>query len=123
MRFDEYIKNVKRTESPNFAVADPRLLHGAIGCCTEAGELLDAVKKCLFYNRVLDHINIEEEIGDLMWYVALVVDACGFDFDSILDKNIRKLKARYPEQFEEDKAENRDLESERMILETPSETP
>jgi NTP pyrophosphatase (non-canonical NTP hydrolase) len=116
--FEEYIVNVKRSESPSFQNIDPRILHGVIGCCTEAGELLDSVKKSLFYNRQLDLVNVEEELGDLLWYVALIVDACGFNFETILDKNIRKLKVRYPEQFTDNNAENRDLQSERRELET-----
>lgn len=117
MDFNQYIVNVKRSESPSFQNINPRILHGAIGCATESGELLDSVKKSLFYNRKLDIINLEEEIGDLLWYIALIVDACGFDFASILDKNIQKLRVRYPEQFTEEKAEHRNLESERKALE------
>jgi NTP pyrophosphatase (non-canonical NTP hydrolase) len=115
--FEEYIVNVKRSESPSFDLIDQRILHGAIGCSTEAGELLDSVKKSLFYNRQLDLVNVEEELGDLLWYMALIVDACGFDFGVILDKNIRKLKIRYPEQFTDTNAENRDLQAERKELE------
>jgi hypothetical protein len=35
----------------------------------------------------------------------------------ILDKNIAKLKARYGDKFSSDRAINRDLETERTILE------
>jgi NTP pyrophosphatase (non-canonical NTP hydrolase) len=88
-----------------------------IGCCTEAGELLDSVKKSLFYGRELDYINIEEEIGDLFWYVALIMDECQFDLEHVLERNIAKLKIRYPEQFTNAHAENRNLEAERSELE------
>ena len=37
--------------------------------------------------------------------------------DDILEKNILKLKARYVNKFSSDKAINRDLETERKILE------
>jgi hypothetical protein len=36
----------------------------------------------------------------------------------VMDINIKKLEARYPEKFTEDKAINRDLEAERKILES-----
>ena len=39
------------------------------------------------------------------------------NIESILDTNIEKLKARYGEKFSSDRAINRDLEKERMILE------
>ena len=70
MNFEEYIVNVKRSESPSFQNVNPRILHGAIGCVTESGELLDSVKKSLFYNRKLDMVNVEEEIGDMLWHTA-----------------------------------------------------
>jgi hypothetical protein len=36
----------------------------------------------------------------------------------VLDINIDKLKARYPEKFTEKEAENRDLDKEREVLES-----
>jgi len=44
------------------------LLHGAIGISGEAGELLDAVKKHVFYGKPLDVNNVKEEISDVLWY-------------------------------------------------------
>jgi len=41
----------------------------------------------------------------------------GIDFYKQLDKNINKLKARYPDKFDSDKAINRNLEVERKTLE------
>ena len=89
-----------------------------MGISTEAGELLDIYKRRLAYDKQLDGVNVEEELGDLMWYVAGLVDMLGFDMEKILTKNIAKLQVRYPEAFDEEKAINRDLEKEREILET-----
>lgn len=116
MTTDEYIVNVKRTESPNFQPVDSRLLHGAIGCCTEAGELLDAVKKALFYNRRMDETNLKEEVGDLLWYIALVIDSQGWTFEDVMDRNIQKLRIRYPEQFSEQAEQDRDYNKEATVL-------
>ena len=52
-----------------------------------------------------------------MWYVANLCNMNGWDLRDILDTNIAKLEARYPEKFTEDKAINRNLEAEREILE------
>jgi NTP pyrophosphatase (non-canonical NTP hydrolase) len=116
---ENYTKNVLRTESPSFykEKVNTRLMHGVIGACTEAIELLDAVKKALFYGKELDIVNIHEEVGDLMYYVFLIIEASNGDFNDILERNIAKLKARYPEKFDSDLAINRDLKSEREILE------
>lgn len=117
MTTQEYIKSVLRSESANFYSINPRLLHAALGICSESGEFSDSLKKSLFYGRQLDVVNAKEELGDLLWYIALAIDELGSSFEEIMELNINKLKKRYPEQFSEDKAYNRDLEVERKILE------
>lgn len=96
---------------------DPRLFHALIGIATESTELIEAIQKALHNNVDIDHVNVQEELGDLNWYQAIAVDASDADWDKILDTNIAKLKHRYPEKFTADRAINRDLETERRILE------
>lgn len=67
--------------------------------------------------RNLTRVNLAEELGDLFWYMAIVGDELGIKFEDVMDRNITKLKARYGEKFSEEKAEHRDLDSERKILE------
>ena len=125
MNSNEYIKDAIKTESRNFESMNERLkddgikrlLHAGMGLSTEAGEFLDSLKKHIFYGKELDRINLAEEVGDLFWYLAIVADELGFEFESVMNKNIEKLKARYGEKFSEDKANKRDLETEREILE------
>lgn len=97
-----------------------RLLHGAIGCGTEAGELLDQVKRHIFYGKDLDAVNVMEECGDLLWYIALTLDSVGYTLEEAMAHNIDKLRARYPKKFTEEAALNRDLVEERKILEDKS---
>jgi NTP pyrophosphatase (non-canonical NTP hydrolase) len=94
-----------------------RILHSTMGISTESGELLDAIKKHVFYGKKLDFINIKEELGDLFWYIAVLCDDLNIDIGGILNKNIEKLKSRYPNRFTEESAINRDLKKEREILE------
>jgi NTP pyrophosphatase (non-canonical NTP hydrolase) len=120
----EYVKNAIKTESTNFEAMNERLnddglkrlLHAGIGLSTESGEFLDALKKHIFYGKELDRVNLAEEVGDLFWYIAIVADELGFEIEDVMERNITKLKARYGEKFSEDKAENRDLTTERAIL-------
>ena len=93
------------------------LIHASMGLVTEAGEFQDMLKKHLYYGRELDTVNLREEIGDLLWYCAIALEALDTDFQSVMQTNIDKLKARYPEKFTEDSANNRDLKVERQILE------
>lgn len=125
MNNKEYVKNAIVTESNNFEaigarVSQPeniRLMHAAIGLATEAGEIQDQLKKAIFYGKTLDKVNLAEELGDLFWYMAVMADTLGVSFDDIQEKNIAKLKARYGAKFSEVAALNRDLDTERKILE------
>ncbi|MFK8137311.1 MAG: nucleoside triphosphate pyrophosphohydrolase family protein [Bdellovibrionales bacterium] len=122
----EYVQNATRTESRDFdaiakrmsEVRNQRLLHAGIGLATEGGEFLDALKKHVFYGKELDTVNLAEEMGDIFWYCAIISDELGVDFDAVMKTNIDKLKARYGDKFTEEAAENRDLNTERKILES-----
>lgn len=134
MNLESYITDVLRTESEaplqvRTALHDPRavrLLHAAMGACTESGELMDALKKHFFYGAPLDIPNIIEEIGDLMWYVGVAMDAAA-DMEKsrtgdaltpsdILSRNIIKLRRRYPDRFNAAGALSRDFAAERAAV-------
>ena len=125
MKPSDFIKSSLKTEARDMApvmerLQDPgtvRLLHAMIGLCTEAGEFQDALKKKIFYGKELDKPNLVEELGDLMWYMAIAADELGVSFEEIMTKNAEKLAARYQGGFSEEKAKNRDLDKERKILE------
>lgn len=120
-----YVSHVLRTDSPITPgllarLQNPetvRLLHAAMGMATEAAELLDMLKKHLFYGRPLDLVNAAEEVGDSQWYAGLAVDVLGTTMNEILTMNIAKLRLRYPEKFDELAAVNRDVDAERRLLE------
>jgi NTP pyrophosphatase (non-canonical NTP hydrolase) len=122
---DGYTKQAIKTENQDFdgigerisTKRNSRLLHGGIGLATETGEILDAIKKHVFYGAELDTVNIEEELGDVLWYVAILCDELNLTLDQVCVKNIVKLQKRYPNKFTKDDAVNRDLKAEREILE------
>jgi NTP pyrophosphatase (non-canonical NTP hydrolase) len=92
-------------------------LHMVLGMQTEAAEIADVYKKHIAYKKELDLVNVKEEIGDLCWYIANMCNMHGWDLREILDTNIAKLEARYPEKFTEEQAINRNLNAERQVLE------
>jgi hypothetical protein len=94
-----------------------RLIHGIVGKLTEAGELEEQLLKVLG-GAAADVVNIAEEIGDSNWYDGILGSALGLDLDLIRTQNIDKLRARYPEKFSEQRANVRDLDREREVLET-----
>lgn len=70
-------------------------LHMAVGIAGESGELLDAVKKHIFYNKPLDVENVIEELGDLEFYMEGLRAAIGISREQVLAGNIAKLSKRY----------------------------
>jgi NTP pyrophosphatase (non-canonical NTP hydrolase) len=109
--------NEKMFPLPDVRKGRERLLHGLMGVCTEAGELQDPLKRELFYGKGLDEINVMEECGDLLWYIALSLDAAGFTMSDAMNKNISKLRRRYPQKFTAEAALDRDHKAERGALE------
>lgn len=96
-------------------------LHAMMGLVTEAGELCDIFKRFIFYGKQVDKNHVAEEAGDIDWYRNKLQDYLmkydnGTTRQQVLTKNIKKLMARYPEKFDEDKAINRDLEAETNII-------
>ncbi|MDR1018993.1 MAG: hypothetical protein LBM02_09880 [Lachnospiraceae bacterium] len=82
---------------------------------TSVSLLTDYVKKYVAYNKPFDVKKEKQAIlGIVLALTNLTLD---FNFDTDLQKNIDKLKQRYPEKFTEERALNRDLEVERKILE------
>jgi NTP pyrophosphatase (non-canonical NTP hydrolase) len=100
---DEYVFSALKTESMSEAVAL---------------RLQDERTIRLLYGKAIDYTNLAEEIGDQLWYVAIGTDAIEVRLDDVMDTNIAKLKARYPQNFDAKAAVNRDLEAERKILES-----
>lgn len=108
MNFHTYQQLAGRTEK--LLPLAGRLQHAMLGILTEAGELGDVVKRHVIYGQPLaitkedaEQIgkegSIEEEIGDLLWYVALAANAAGLDLSRIAEMNIEKLQRRYPEKY------------------------
>lgn len=120
-----YVKRVIETESISFEkirqriskAGRIRLLHSAMGICTEAGEYMDTLKKFFFYGEELDVKNLIAELGDLMWYIGIACDELNIDLSEVKRLNIEKLEKRYGKKFSEEKAKDRDLENEQLTFE------
>lgn len=93
------------------------LVHGLYGIVSEAGELAEAVQKAFRDGQKIDVVNAREEIGDMLWYVAMMLRAINSNFEEAAGINIDKLSIRYPEKFTKENAINRDLQAEKIALE------
>lgn len=83
------------------------VINASLGLSGEVGELNDMLKKWIFHEKDICEDHLKKELGDVMWYVALMCTSFGWKLDDILEINIDKLKARYPEGFDIDKANHR----------------
>lgn len=83
----------------------------------ESIELLDSFKKSLFYNKPFDTDVMKERLIEIYKLWGAFVQLLDWNIVTICETNIKKLQARYPEKFTTDKAVNRDLKTEREILE------
>lgn len=101
--FDEYQKFAMRT-AKDFGSYQMNLTHAALGISSDAGELVDAIKKHVIYGKPLDRPNVIEEIGDCLWFLTLAADCLGIRLQHCANENIEKLKKRYPEKYSDEAA-------------------
>ena len=121
----DYIEKAMRTNaSPDGPLSrilqEPEYIdyiHMALGVCSEAGEIADLIKKCVFYGADFDNANLLEEVGDSLWYHAMGLEKIKKTFSDAMNVNINKLEKRYHGKFTEEDALNRNLKEERKILE------
>ena len=93
MRLDEY---QMRAESTAIYPNEYAIVYPALGLTGEAGEVADKVKKIirdgnsdLFYKD-----NIAKELGDVLWYVAILARDLGYSLEEIAQTNLDKLEDR-----------------------------
>lgn len=106
MNFAEYQEKAKRT-SGEFINTDFWILVSGCGLTGEAGEVADYLKKVYGHGHQLDKDKLALELGDVLWYVADLASKHGLDLETIADKNIEKLKKRYPDGFSKEASKNR----------------
>lgn len=73
-----------------------RVTYPALGLAGEAGEVADKVKKIIRDKNDTDEMkqNIAAEIGDVLWYCAVLAYDLGYDLAQIADSNLQKLADR-----------------------------
>lgn len=104
---------------PADVVDTPRgYTHGILGVVTESQELAEVFLDHLENGTPLDEVNLREESGDVLWYVACILREAGTTFEASMAGNIAKLKNRFPEKFTSAKARkprNKKAEMDAMV--------
>jgi len=104
MDLKEYQKLCKLTARKGETTHE-ELCNWGLGVSGEAGDIASCIKKLVFHKNDAIKDGIKENIGDMMWYVSMICNSLGWDFEKILDENIKKLKERYSQGFSEKEAQ------------------
>lgn len=101
---NDYQRACLRTAASDKSEWLENAIYGIIG---EAGEIVDLVKKHKWQGHELDREALILESGDCAWYLSLLMSAVDCTLGEMYEKNIEKLKQRYPAGFSKDRSINR----------------
>lgn len=94
MTFEDYQKKALATLLPSAN----NIPYVALGLTNEAGEVAGKIKKWIRDDegdiKKLDKLAIADELGDTLWYLALMAHLLGIDLADVAQGNIDKLANR-----------------------------
>jgi len=110
MTFNNYQKQALTT-----AISHPDPLMDktiwAMGIAGEAGELLEKWKKIVAYKDGIitdeDLLGIKKELGDVLWYIAVLADSLDISLDEVVGLNLEKLASRKARGVQKGQGDNR----------------
>ena len=100
MTFDDYQKQALTTAhtDPSYENTLMAQTIWAMGVAGVAGEVIEKWKKMVAYHegKMSDEFltDFKKELGDVVWYVAVLADSLGFSFDEIMQINIISVLSR-----------------------------
>lgn len=111
MNLSEYQELSKRTLPDHLTWDDKKnaISNYSMGLAGEAGEVIDVLKKFVHHGHTLNIHALEEELGDLLHYVAGTATILGLSLEGIATGNIEKLRKRYPKGFSSRDSINRNM--------------
>ena len=98
MDLKEYQELCKRT-AKKFDTKKEEAMTWGLGIAGEAGDIAGCIKKVFAHENKEVEEGIKENIGDTLWYMAMLCNVFDWDLKKILDENVDKLAKRYPEGF------------------------
>ena len=93
--------------APIFETRPDALAILGLGIAGEAGEVADYIKKVLGHGHIFNREKLAKEIGDCLWYCAVLANQIGYSLNEVAQMNADKLQARYPNGFESSRSINR----------------
>ena len=89
MTFDEY------QQKAHYTSGHDSLEMCALGLNGESGEVAELIKKHKYHGHTLVIPKLEEELGDVLWYIAEMATTLGLSLESVAWTNVQKLQQRY----------------------------
>lgn len=93
MNFDEYQEAAVDFDIGAVNPDHARFVH-LLGLAGEVGEFLEPIKKHVRDGGEIDMDDLKKEAGDVLWYLAVILDDLGVSFDEVAQMNIEKLADR-----------------------------
>lgn len=106
-KMQEYDMKFSSEQSNKESVDIGGIFNACLGMSGEVGEFNDMIKKWVFHEKELDMEHAKKEAGDILWYVVMLCESFGWNMDEIMQMNVDKLKARYPDGFDVERANHR----------------
>ena len=116
MNFNEYQTRAIVTDSyensgKNISVTELAFLNKVLGLVGESGEVAEKIKKVLRNQDGKmsedDKEEIIKELGDILWYMAVLSSYLGYDFETVAKNNLDKLADRAKRGVIKSKGDNR----------------
>jgi NTP pyrophosphatase (non-canonical NTP hydrolase) len=96
VELDAYQRGALRTAAPRDRKNE--LLHLVLGLVGESGEVAEKFKKWVrdldSDEARIDRADIAKELGDVLWYLAVLADYLDLSLDDIATTNLAKLASR-----------------------------
>ena len=93
-------QEVCKATAKKFDTSKEEILTWGLGITGEAGDVASCIKKTFTHDNDQKQ-GIRENVGDTLWYIAMICNFFNWDMEKILEENIEKLKKRYPTGFTE----------------------
>jgi len=98
----DYQKLCKKT-AKKFNDREKEIFTWGLGIAGEAGDVAGCIKKTFSHGDDQKE-GLKENLGDTLWYIAMICDFFGWDLEDVMKGNIKKLKKRYPRGFSQKSA-------------------
>lgn len=99
LTLSEYQQRAARTMVGR-ELSHANLAIAGLGLAGESGEVADLIKKMVGHGHPLDRDKLIEELGDVLWYCAMLATLLDVKLDAVAVRNIQKLLKRYPDGFD-----------------------